>query len=77
MKTYIQKWGNSLGVRIPAAYAKELQLRTGTLVEIYRAKDKIVIVPRKKTLDDLLSHITPENTHEPVETGVSLGEEEW
>ena len=34
MKARVQKWGNSLGVRIPALYAREFDLKSGSAVEI-------------------------------------------
>jgi antitoxin MazE len=77
MKTVVQKWGNSLGIRIPSIYAKEFELKNGSFVEISEEEGKIIIVPKRNSLDDLLARITQENIHEPVETGVSVGNEEW
>ena len=34
MQTSVQKWGNSLGLRIPGVYAKELHLLDGSIVDI-------------------------------------------
>ena len=34
MQTVVQKWGNSLGIRIPNLYVKEFDLRNGSSVEI-------------------------------------------
>ena len=34
MKTRIQKWGNSLALRIPKSFAAETHLEQGTLVEV-------------------------------------------
>ena len=77
MQTVVQKWGNSLGVRIPSLYVKELNLKNGTDVEITEEDGKIVIVPAQKELTEMLSRITEENIHPPVETGSSVGNEEW
>lgn len=77
MKTVVQKWGNSLGIRIPAIFAKELDLKYGNAVEITQEDGRIVIMRRKRTLDELLSKVTDGNTHESVETGISMGKEEW
>ncbi|KGE73907.1 AbrB/MazE/SpoVT family DNA-binding domain-containing protein [Spirochaeta lutea] len=77
MQTVIQKWGNSLGIRIPALYTKDLELKNGSTVEISEVDGKLVIVPKKNTLDELLSKVTTENLHESVETGKSVGNEEW
>ena len=70
MQTVVQKWGNSLGVRIPSLYVKEFNLRNGTDVEITEEDGKIVIVPAQKELTEMLSRITEENIHLP-------GNEEW
>jgi len=77
MQTVIQKWGNSLGIRIPALYTKDLELKNGSTVDISEVDGKLIIVPKKSSLDELLAKVTPENIHESVETGTSIGNEEW
>ena len=77
MQTVVQKWGNSLGIRIPAVYAREFDLRNGSTVDIIESDGSLVIVPRKQTLGDLLSQVTEDNIHSSVESGTSLGKEEW
>ena len=77
MQTVVQKWGNSLGIRIPSMYVKEFNLKNGASVEILEENGTIVIVPPKITLEDLLLKVTNENIHESIETGVSIGSEEW
>jgi antitoxin MazE len=77
MQTVVQKWGNSLGIRIPALYTKDLELKNGSTVDISEQDGKLVIVPKKNSLDELLAEVTSENLHEAVETGVSIGKEEW
>jgi len=77
MQTVVQKWGNSLGIRIPALYTKDLELKNGSSVEISEEEGKLIIIPKRNSLDFLLSKVTDENLHEAVETGVSLGNEEW
>ena len=77
MQTVVQKWGNSLGIRIPNLYVKEFDLRNGSSVEITEEEGQLVIKPGKVTLDYLLSQITTENIHEAIETGPSIGKEEW
>ena len=77
MQTVVQKWGNSLGIRIPSLYVKEFDLKNGSSVEILEEEGKIVIVPQKLRLENLLSKATKDNMHTPIETGISLGVEEW
>lgn len=77
MHTVVQKWGNSLGIRIPSLYVKELNLKNGHSVEITEEDGKIIIVPLKKSLEEMLSRVTNENIHKSVETGVSVGKEQW
>jgi antitoxin MazE len=77
MQTVVQKWGNSLGIRIPSHYVKEFNLKNGASVDIIERNGTIVIVPPKTTLDILLSKVSENNIHEPIETGVSVGNEEW
>lgn len=48
MQTVVQKWGNSLGIRIPAVYAREFDLRNGSTVDIIESDGSLVIVPIDK-----------------------------
>ncbi len=77
MQTVVQKWGNSLGIRIPSLYVKEFNLRNGNSVEITEEDGKIIISPPKKNLNDLLKMVTNDNKHNAIETGTSIGNEEW
>lgn len=77
MQTVVQKWGNSLGIRIPSLYVKEFNLKNGSPVEITAEDGRIMIVPPRKELNEMLSRVTEENMHSPVETGSSVGNEEW
>lgn len=77
MQTVVRKWGNSLGIRIPSAYVREFNLKSGNSVEIIEDQGRIVIVPPRKDLDEMLSRVTKDNMHSPVETGGSVGNEDW
>lgn len=76
MKTVVQKWGNSLGIRIPSLYVKEFDLKDGSSVDIVEDNGKLVILPKKYTLEALLSQVTEENKQTYVDTGTSAGREE-
>ena len=71
-------WGNSVALRIPNAYAKEIQAFAGREAEVSVQNGKLVVAPRKApvyTLDELLSGMTPENLHEEFKTTSAVGEE--
>ncbi len=79
MKTQIGKWGNSLAVRIPSAYAKELGLRDGTDLDVALVNGGLLLLPRTKkyTLDELLAGITDDNLPDEWDTGPPVGKEVW
>jgi antitoxin MazE len=80
METRIQKWGNSLAVRIPKAFAEAAGLENETTVEINLIDGQIVIspaTPRPLNLEDLLAQITDENLHGETDTGDNVGSEVW
>ncbi len=80
MTTTVQKWGNSLAVRLPREMAEKFKLGEGTKVEIKPEGQGIVIKPAKKnkyTLEELVAGITPENRHEETDWGKPMGREIW
>lgn len=77
IQAVIQKWGNSLGLRIPSLWAKDNNVTNGSKLEIIVEQNKITILPQKKTLDSMLSMVTNENIHSEVSTISSVGNEEW
>jgi antitoxin MazE len=82
MQTSVQKWGNSLAVRIPNEYIKEIKIHQGSPVEIKRDKNKITIIPimkktNKEKLHELLSKITKQNLHKEFDWGKRMGNEIW
>ena len=76
MQTRVQKWGNSLGLRIPRGLAEEIGLGAGSEVSL-RAKDGELVVkpaiPARLNLDDLLAGVTANNLHSSVDTGDAVG----
>ena len=77
MQVVVQKWGNSLGFRIPSIWAKDNDVQNGSKVEVIVEKGRMVIIPKKKSLDDMLALITDENIHFEISTGCAVGKEEW
>ena len=80
MRTQVQKWGNSLALRIPRALAAESEIEQGCEVELSLDEGRLVIAPVKRasrTLDSLLAGVTKDNQHGEVDTGPSVGREAW
>lgn len=79
MQTQIGKWGNSLAVRIPGVYAKDLNLKEGMELDVALVDGGILFCPRQKeyTLAELVARITPENRHDETDWGPPVGRESW
>ncbi|MGI5173444.1 AbrB/MazE/SpoVT family DNA-binding domain-containing protein [Treponema sp. OMZ 840] len=77
MEAVVQKWGNSLGIRIPSLWAKDNAVKNGSKVEVIAEKGKMIILPQKKSLDDMLVMITDENLHAEIEIDNAAGNEAW
>lgn len=80
MQAVIKKWGNSAAVRIPAAIMQAIRLQLDQTVDVREESGRIVIEPVRPSeydLDDLVSGITADNLHEPVDTGAPVGREVW
>lgn len=71
-----QKWGNSLGIRIPKDAADRIGIDQGSEIElsVIGSESIITLKPKrtrkKYTLDELLSQITPENRHKEIDFGI-------
>jgi len=80
MKARVQKWGNSLALRIPKTFASEVGLDPNSSVEMSLRDGKLIVVPVDKpefTLKGLLEKVTDENLHDEVDTGPAVGGEVW
>ncbi len=76
----IQKWGNSLALRIPKAFATDAGLAENDSVVISLVEGKIVVNPvidKPVSLRDLLRGINRDNLHVEWETGPAVGKELW
>ena len=73
----IQKWGNSLALRIPQAVAKQIHVQEGdsVMLRISAAGLTMKPVPKRLNLDDLLAQVTPENLHPATAWGADVGRE--
>lgn len=79
MTTKIQKWGNSLAVRIPSEFAENLNWQVGSVVGFKQLDDKIIITSSrpKYTLEDMVKGITKKNRHKEFDWGKPMGKEIW
>jgi antitoxin MazE len=80
MRTKVQKWGNSLALRIPKPFADEVGLQPNTAVELSLEKGKLVVSRSQSSpmrLEDLLQGITRDNLHREVDSGKPVGNEAW
>ena len=80
MNTTVQKWGNSLALRIPRSVAKDVHLHQGSVVDMTLVAGKIVVKPRRQrryALAQLLRGVTKRNRHAAVDWGGRVGQEAW
>lgn len=77
MIAHVQKWGNSLALRIPSGVAKKLHLQVGSPVSIEIEEGCMIVQPPKYSLEELLKGITPSNLHHQMLEAPSVGNEEW
>lgn len=75
----VQKWGNSLGIRIPKQIADDMKLHDGTSVQIYKNKDTLCIqrFSEPLTLEKALSDIPDNFVPESEQYGMPIGSEIW
>ena len=84
MKIAFLKWGNSLALRIPKAFAQEIGASVGKAANMEVREGKLVVEiakpkrrRRRYTLEQLVTGITPENRHRELEWGPAVGNEVW
>jgi antitoxin MazE len=78
MRAKIQKWGNSLAVRIPKVVADKVRLKAQDPLEIEVRDNKVVLLPikeREYRLEDLLKGVTKKNLHKEFDFGRPVGRE--
>jgi antitoxin MazE len=83
-KVAFQKWGNSLALRVPKAFADDIGAGGGKAAEMTVSNGKLVIEiarmqrrKRRYELDGLVSGITADNRHEEINWGPPVGNEVW
>jgi antitoxin MazE len=78
VKAKVQRWGNSLAIRIPKSFAEEVGLEAGSPVEMRLVDRGLLVEPapdESLSLDDLLDGVTKANIHAEVDAGPSQGRE--
>ncbi len=80
MKTRVQKWGNSLALRIPRSFAEEAGLHIDAAVELSLVEGSLVvkrITQQPLSLDQLLLGVTDDNMPGDWDPGPAVGKERW
>lgn len=78
MRVRVQKWGNSLAVRIPKPFAEDAHVRDGTELDLSVSEGRLVATPlgkRRPRLKELLGRITNDNIHAAIDTAGPVGRE--
>jgi antitoxin MazE len=80
MMVQFTKWGNSIAVRIPAAFLKDIGATEGKYADLSLRDGALVITPLEGPvydLDGLLSGMTREHSHGETDTGKPVDNEVW
>jgi antitoxin MazE len=80
VKKRVAKWGNSLAIRIPKAFAVQIGLEEDSPVELSLDNGELVVAPTRKAkpeLEQLLAEVSEENLHDEIRTGPPVGREVW
>jgi antitoxin MazE len=80
MKTSVRRWGNSLAIRIPRAFANEILLEEGSAVDLQVKSGNLMIRPAPRNrakLHSLLAQIRESNQHSETDWGLRKGHEIW
>jgi antitoxin MazE len=79
MKTTVQKWGNSLAIRIPRNISRDTKVTEGSSVDVTVDNGNIILSPsaNQYSLKELLKKVKEENIHSEISTGDRTGGEIW
>lgn len=78
MKSKLQKWGNSQGVRIPNSFLKELGLKENDNIDISISHDSIIIKKDNyKSFDEIVNGYNGDYICEEFEPYDVRGNELW
>src|SRR3990172_6513197 len=80
MRVRVQKWGNSLAIRIPKPFAAEAGVSQGGEVELAVSRGRLVVAPLvapRYRLRELLAAVPASNRHGESDFGGRVGREIW
>ena len=80
MEARLQKWGNSVGVRIPHNLLKELNIKVNDLINLELLEDKIVITKQlnpKISLKERFDNYKGDNLAKEFTWDQAKGKEIW
>lgn len=78
MQVQLQKWGNSLALRVPKHVVQQLKLQQESVLDVVVEDGKLMFIPaspKTPSLDELIAQMTPENIHQETDFGNSVGNE--
>lgn len=78
MTTKIQKWGNSLGIRLPKALVEDTPFSLGAEVTVEKKGSDLILKPVKRkypSLKEIMKGMTKANFHPLVDWGAPVGKE--
>src|ERR1044072_595197 len=71
----VQKWGNSLGLRIPKSIARQNQIAEGTELQVVSKNGRVILrAPKTPSLKQLLAGMRPGNCPQLGDWGRNSGE---
>ena len=74
----VQRWGNSLGVRVPKEVARQAAIHEGAELEVSFQDGRVILQPATvPSLKELLAQVKPQNRPELLEWGSPVGREVW
>jgi len=80
MHVRVQKWGNSLAVRIPKPLAEDAEVEEGTILNLAVSEGSVIATPiqkRKWSLKQLLAKVNKKNLPAEIDSGPPVGREVW
>lgn len=78
MASTVQKWGNSLGIRIPKTIAEQVNLHSGSEVEFDTTGGVLTVRPKRRrrhTLASLLAKARGPSPHRSLDRDKPVGRE--